>query len=465
MGRRVWARWTVDGATPLEAGDRVAVVGGGPAGSLFTYFFRRLAELVDLEIEVDLYEPRSFERSGPGGCNHCGGIVSESLVQVLATEGVRIPDGVIQRGIDSYVLHMDVGDVRIDPPGHEKRIAAVYRGNGPRLSEIVDSISFDRHLLGLAGSVGGRIERRLVSGFEWFDGRPRVLCADGFAKDYDLVVLASGVNGHLLDSVERLGIGFRAPATAKTFITEFRVGREQVERVLGSSMHVFLLDLPRLEFGALIPKGDFVTACLLGDGIDDDLVRSFLESREVRACFPGGALPPTCCHCFPRINVAARGPVWGDRFVMVGDSGVTRLYKDGIGASYRTAKAAATTALLQGVSAGAFARFYGPTCRRIARDNAIGRFLFTCGHSAQHLRAARRAILRMVRREQSRGGGVPRMSGILWDLFTGSSSYGDILKRGFHPAFGLGLLRHVLTGAWSDPPPLGAREQGSPLHV
>lgn len=464
MSRSPWTRLSDGDGLHLDDGDRVAVVGGGPAGSLFTYFFRRLCELVELDVAVDVYEPRRFDRPGPGGCNHCGGIVSESLVQVLATEGVEIPGGVIQRGIDSYVLHMDVGDARIDPPGHEKRIAAVYRGNGPRLSAITDTVSFDRYLLELAQSVGAALEPRLVADLDWFDGRPRVRCADGFARDYDLVVVAAGVNSHLIDAVERLGVGFRAPDKVKTFITEFELGRERIERSLGTSMHVFLLDLPRLEFGALIPKGDYVTACLLGREIDDELVRSFLGSREVRSCFPGGELPATCCHCMPRINLAVRGPVWADRLVMIGDAGVTRLYKDGIGASYRTAKAAATTAVLQGVSAAAFDRFYGPACRRIDRDNQIGRFLFACGHSAQHLRAARRALLRMTRREQATPGSPARLSGILWDLFTGSSSYGDILRRGLHPGFGLGLARHFALGAWRDPAPLAPLER-RPLGV
>jgi len=33
-------------------------------------------------------------------------------------------------------------------------------------------------------------------------------------------------------------------------------------------MHVFLLDIPRLEFAAIIPKGDYATVCLLGEDIE-----------------------------------------------------------------------------------------------------------------------------------------------------------------------------------------------------
>jgi len=70
----------------LRDGSRIAVVGGGPAGSFFSYFLLNMAEAIDLDLTVDIFEPRSFKYCGPAGCNHCGGIVSESLVQILAAE-------------------------------------------------------------------------------------------------------------------------------------------------------------------------------------------------------------------------------------------------------------------------------------------------------------------------------------------------------------------------------------------
>ena len=113
-------------------------------------------------------------------------------------------------------------------------------------------------------------------------------------------------------------------------------------------MHVFLLNLPRLEFAALIPKGDYLTFCMLGRDIDDDLVQSFLNSAEVRQCMPPGwQIPATYCHCSPKINVQGAVQPFADRLVFIGDCGVSRLYKDGIGAAYRTAKAAAVTAVFR----------------------------------------------------------------------------------------------------------------------
>ena len=75
----------------LDNGSRVAVIGGGPAGSFFTYFLFEMAERIGMELAVDIYEPRDFTKPAPHGCNMCGGILSESLVQLLATEGIDLP--------------------------------------------------------------------------------------------------------------------------------------------------------------------------------------------------------------------------------------------------------------------------------------------------------------------------------------------------------------------------------------
>jgi len=443
----------------LTDGARVAVIGGGPAGSFFAFFLLKMTELTGIDVAVDVYEPREFGHFGPGGCNHCGGIVSESLVQLLATEGIVLPPTVVQRGIDSYVLHMDVGTVRIETPVREKRIAAVFRGNGPRGTDGAEFQSFDGFLLEMARRRGARVVRRLVRGVGWDAGRPRVETGDGAGRTYDLVAVACGVNSNLIHRIESPLSGYRPPGTVPTYICEFRFDRDTVHRWFGPSMHVFLLDLPRLEFAALIPKGDVVTMCLLGDDIDDALVRAFLDAPEVRACFPGGGPPArAACTCSPSINVRPSGPAYGDRFVVIGDGGVARLYKDGIGSAYRTAKAAAAAAVFEGISARAFRDRFAPACRRIADDNRIGRFIFAFNHQIQRRRFSRRAILRMVSREQSAPAGARPMSEVLWDLFTGSAPYREVFRNTLRPGFVAGLGRNL---AWSV---AGGKDRGGSPH-
>jgi flavin-dependent dehydrogenase len=435
----------------LDDGARVGVVGGGPAGSLFSYFLLQVAERVGLDLQVDVYEWRDFKRPGPAGCNMCGGIVSESLVESLAAEGINLPPTVVRRAIDSYVLHMDVGTVRFETPLHEMRIASAHRGAGPRGTTELKWESFDGFLLELAQQKGARVVRGRVDDVALRDGRPQVRTRDGETASYDLLVPAVGVNSKALDLFKQVAPDYRPPRTRKTYICEFHLGQDVVEACLGSSMHVFLLNIPRLEFAALIPKGDHATLCLLGRDIDQPLVDSFLAADEVRACFPPGqGVPKPACRCWPHISSQGAVNPFADRVVFVGDCGVTRLYKDGIGAAYRTAKAAAVTAVFEGISASDFRRRYWPTCKAMEADNRLGEVVFAITRQIQRTRLARRGVVRVVAGEQSRDGARRRMSRMLWDTFTGSAPYRSVFMRGFHPAFISQLIRDLTVGALSS---------------
>jgi hypothetical protein len=202
-----------------------------------------------------------------------------------------------------------------------------------------------------------------------------------------------------------------------------------------------LLQLPRLEFAAIIPKGDYATVCLLGEEIDSALVDAFFRSRAVRDCFPADWVPAQgVCHCSPKINVGAVARPFLDRLVLVGDCGVNRLYKDGIGGAYRMAKAAAKTAVFVGISAADFERHYLPAYRNMCMDNRFGALIFFVFHHMRRLRPLLRGILRMAGREQRRGEPTRRMSIVLWDMFTGSAPYKDILLRMMDPRLTATLL-------------------------
>jgi len=411
----------------LVDGSRVAVIGGGPAGSFVSYFLLEMAERSGLELDVEIFEPRDFSCVAPKGCNMCGGIISETLV---------IPSTIVQRGIESYMLHMDVGSVRIETPLQEKRIGSVYRGAGPR--DLKDSKwgSFDHHLEQLTVAKGARVTRKRVVEVSLDDDRPKIAVKGEEPQFYDLLVVAVGVNSAALKLFTGNGQGYKPPESTKTFITEYYLGEETIEKTLGDSMHVFLLNIPRLEFAAIIPKGDYASVCLLGESIDKKLVQSFLDSPQVKACMPDGwSSDPRSCQCSPKISVGAAIRPYADRLVFVGDCGVTRLYKDGIGAAYRTAKACATTAVFEGISEADFRRHYWPVCRSISTDNSIGKLSFAVTRQIQKWRFARHALLRMTEKEQNTTGRRRDMSQVLWDMFTGSAPYRDIVTLALHPRF------------------------------
>lgn len=429
----------------ISNGSRIAVIGGGPSGSFFSYFALDFAEQKGINIHIDIYEAKNFHVAGPAGCNHCGGIVSESLVQALSAEGIVLPSNVIRRGIESYTLHMEHGATVIDTPLKEQRIASMFRGFGPLGSENIDFVSFDNYLLELCQKKGVNTIYEKVIDLERNKSGVNVQTKTGSAS-YDLVIGSVGLNPRSFSLFKKITPAFIPPETTKTYIREFKLGNELINQYFGNSMHVFLLNLKNIKFGALIPKGQYVTLVLLGKQIEGEIVDNFLNSEAVQRCFPKGTdmnkISP--CQCFPGINIKNARYAYSDRVVLIGDSASSKLYKNGIGAAYITAKAAAKTVIFHGVSESDFRKYYQPECTRLNRDNTIGKLIFWITTFIQKSVVLKKGIFRMVVTEQKKDRTKRRMSSVLWDTFTGSAPYSDIFKRVVHPASLLSLISNTI---------------------
>ena len=447
----------------LENGSRIAVMGGGPAGSFFSYFLLTMAERAGLKIHVDIYEPRDFDAPGPAGCNMCGGVIYESLVQSLAVEGIDLPPTVVQRGIEFNMLHLDVGNALIRTPRHEKRIATTFRGMGPRGLMEFKGHGLDGHLLQSAVTKGARHIRTRVEEVRWSTGTDpldqdhrlvQVKGQDGAFQTYDLLAVAPGVNTSTLKLFRDLDFNYEPPQTTKLLVREYFLGEEAVSQYIGPVFHAFLLDIPGLDYGAIIPKGAYVTVCLLSSygGLDAAAMQTFLNDPAVKRILPPDFSPANiACYCGPRINVKGSPHPFGDRVVFIGDSGVSRLYKDGIGAAYRSAKIAASTVVFQGISADDFRSQYMKFCKRMEFDNRIGKFLFRIIGQIQKTQFARRAVLRMVSDEQQGKSDAKRgMSMLMWDMLTGGAAYREVLLRSLHPVFWMRLLWNLVISLFTE---------------
>jgi flavin-dependent dehydrogenase len=339
--------------------------------------------------------------------------------------------------------------VKIETPLKEMRIAAVYRGGGPKGSTDLEWGSFDGYLLKLARFKGAHLLDDRVVDVAWKDGRPEIKTRGGTVSSYDLLAVAVGVNSPVLKLFHDLNLGYKPPETTKTYIREYYLGHEEVGNSLGSSMHTFLLKIPRLEFAAIIPKGSYATVCMLGYKIDKELIRSFLNDPVVKKNFPSNwDSDKGACQCSPRMNISPAKKPFAERVVFLGDCGVSRLYKDGIGAAYRTAKAAARSALFEGVSEEDFEKYFWPTCKSLKNDNAVGKLIFFIIGQLQKMKLTRRAILRMVSREQKKEGKNRRMSAVLWDMFTGSAPYREVFFRTLHPVFLINFMWSSALELW-----------------
>jgi flavin-dependent dehydrogenase len=429
----------------LDNGSRVGVIGGGPAGSFFSYFLLQMADRSGINLSVDIYEKKNFCAFGPVGCNMCGGVISESLVQALSVEGIEFPPQVVQRSVDSFVFHSAVESVTLYAPFREMRMATVYRGGGPKGNTNPRWTSFDDYLLNLAAAKGAKVIHERVTDLSWNVDKPQIHTKEGPPRTYDLIVGAIGVKSPNPDLFEKLGIEYKKPNTRKTSNTEFELGYDNISAKLGNSMHAFLLDLPSLDFAALIPKGDYVTMCLIGDKIDSEFIDNFTKNPALRNWLPvaeghiSGA-----CHCAPQATKCDAVHPYGDRVVLLGDCGMARLNKDGIGSAYRVAKTAAATALFRGISNHDFQQGYEPLCRAIKNDNRFGRLIFDFVNIIKKSPLLTRATMRMARKEQSQSRRQRRMSMVLWDMFTGSAPYKEVFIRCLHPGFIKGIMWSLL---------------------
>ena len=411
----------------LKEGARIAVIGGGPTGSFFSIFALNMAKMIGKEINITIFEPKDFKKDGPGGCNKCGGIISELLVQTLAVEGINLSDSVVRKGINSYVLHTKKGDVEIDTPNMEKTIATVYRGGGPRGMIGDGKESFDDFLLRRAVSEGAVHSKVRISNIERRE-RPVLFSTEGEVMDADLVVGAFGVNSTTSKMFEVLGFGYKEPPVVTAAICEIKMGEDAVARHFGNSIHLFLLPDSGIKFAAMVPKGGYVSLCILGKDLTTGKLDDFINKPVVRA-----VLPPDYCHieckCLPKMNVGAPKIPFTDRIVMCGDAGSTRLFKDGLGAAYLMGKAAAKTAVLHGIGEQDLREHYYPTYREIVTDNFFGRYLYMITDIYRKNGILTKGLIETVRKEQDRDGSFKPLSDMLWDMFTGNERYKRILPK------------------------------------
>lgn len=413
----------------LQDGANIAVVGGGPTGSFFSIFALKMAKMIGKEITVTIFEPKDFTKEGPGGCNRCGGIISELLVQTLAVEGINLPDTVVRKGINSYRLHTNQGSVSIATPSLEKTIATVYRGGGPKGTLGQDMESFDHFLLNQAIYEGAVHKTFRVDRVDFRNGRPLLFSKNVEIMQADLVVGAFGVNSSSGKIFEGLGFGYREPSNVTAAIAEISMAEDVAIGCFGSSIQLFLLPDKGIKFGAMIPKGPYVTLCILGTDVGARTVDDFMSKPVVRAVLPESAPYTIACRCLPKMNVGAPKKPFTNRVVLCGDAGSTRLFKDGLGAAYIMGKAAAKAAVFEGVGAYNFKRNYLPVYNGIVFDNYFGRLLYFVIDRYRKTTILTKAMLKVVEKEQRDPKNGKILSSILWDMFTGNERYKNVFLK------------------------------------
>ncbi len=452
-------------------GDRVAVVGGGPAGSFFAIHLLREARQLDRKIEVVIVEKRrpsdlNFESFQCRGCNYCAGIISPRLNEVLIENNIAVPEDIVQERIDHVWIQGQWKNFRLQVPEHH-RMYSVYRGSLPG-KRGGRPTGFDGFLLGEAIKEGARLEFGDVQGISYdASGMPvlalKTLSGETVSLSASFVAVATGINPHygvnngadaLIASMKQLNPSFAPGKLRRALIFELDVGEEFLERNLNREIYFIEYGSKHLaiEHTALIPKGRFLTVAMIGRCVDEAnlpqdsrrIIQEFLTLPQVDRILPGIAAAPYACICAPRMTVGTAASPFGDRFAVIGDAVGSRLNKDGLYSAHITASKVAHVVLHDGIDRQSLARGYGKTIKWLVDDNRSGRIVFAMSRAAFAIPVMSRimyqafAIEYKVRDERSRP-----LSAMLWKIASGTADYGEVLREMFSSR----VLRSILVGA------------------
>ncbi len=423
----------------LQNGSRVCVVGGGPAGSFSALHLLKLAQEHGLALEVLIFEARDPTGPGRESCKGCAGILSADLVNLLPSIGISLPPQVVQAELRAYVVHVPGQVTSIEQPYPDRHILSVYRGSGPRLGQDGDVVGLDGYLLSQARARGAQHIPARVRNVELGE-RPVVQTAHE-SFEADLVVLATGVNSRPPLSP---AFGYQPPATASMSQDEIR----RPDNWPGYKVAGFFGQPPGVTFGAVVPKGRYLNVSLLPQREGLEAISNFYATQAQALGRFFAARPPSLCSCTANISVRPAKTYFGDRWVAVGDAAISRLFKDGIHSAFLTTRAAMRAALEEGISKEDLARAYAPFCRRLARDNAYGEFLFNVSLLIMRNPLFARAMLECVRAESSLELGQRIYSRVLWGMLTGDDSYRDLFWLCLRPRGWFRLAYQLAHALW-----------------
>lgn len=444
-----------------DEGLRIAVIGGGPAGSVCALALLYYARRAERDVEVVIFDRKSFVDFGPRGCNMCAGVISDTLVRNLEHLGIVIPPAAIQQEILGYQMETRAGSLRLGRPARST-IYAVYRGIGPRGLEYDEARSFDLLLLRSAIECGAKHISQTVTGIELprgpggtqqasgrgesakgGPGPGAVLYGGGERYVADVIVGAFGVNSTLPRYLEGQGIGYRPPRTVQACQAEVPLDEAFIRERYRGEIKIFNLGLPGIRFASITPKQRHVTVSLVGPRVEQRDLEAFLQRPEVRAHFPPGwHVPRGYCLCYPRLPVTGARRPYADGFVVVGDAYISRYLKDGIGSAFYTGFLAAQTIMTRGIGRRHFRRHYAARCwRRYFWDNVCGKLIFAYNDLVARSSFLVAAYLRLARREaREEAPGEGTFSRVAWEVFTGDAPYHESLLEGVNPRLTIRLV-------------------------
>jgi flavin-dependent dehydrogenase len=343
-------------------------------------------------------------------------VLSPPIIELIEEKlEVPFPHHLSRGLITGYVLHTARRKIVLD--GQTEPSVAVRR------------VQFDAYMLETLCSRGVEVIPARLTNLEFHADRV-VVYTESLPLEANVVVGAFGLDEGTGVIFART-VSYRPPPALSSVVTKYHPGEEAM-LAFDNRIHAFLPAEPRIEFGAITPKGNHLTINIAGKSVDAALMDRFLAMPKVRNTLP--ALENACRfdpndmrYFKGRFPYGLARNFSGDRFVMVGDAaGLVRAFKGkGVTSAIQSGVRAAQCILQQGISAAAFGTYH-TTNRDITGDLPYGRAVrrFT-------ILAARFGLIEVLLRAAESEPGLHRA---LFDAVSAHQPYRRVLREGMTPA-------------------------------
>lgn len=408
---------------PLQNGKTAVVIGGGPGGVACALALLKLGRVMGRQIRVVLYDGKAFV--GETHYNHCAGVLSPPIQEILAQLDVPFPHHLVQRKIHTYVLHGEHNQIRLTAPGEP--------------SYALRRIQFDAYMLEQARAQGIEIRQGRVTDLEFLPDRVNVY-AESTHCEAAVVFGAFGLDPGTA-AIFSQATGYRPPRFLISLVTKVHAPPKDMNTI-GDNIHAFLPRNPRIEFGAVTPKSNHLTVNIAGQQLSSPDMDDFFDYLPLQQLlkFANKSNPHNPEKDFiyyrGRFPVSVARNYYGDRYVCLGDAaGLVRAFKGkGVNSACQTAIWAAETALTVGVSRNAFDSHFRDACRHILSDVPYGRVVRRLAITGSRL-ALVDYLIAVAQRD-------PTLQRALFDAVSAHRTYRAIAADVFRPP---ALMRWVQT--------------------
>ncbi len=440
----------------LKDGDRIAVLGGGPAGSFFAILLLRLAKKTHQDIRVTIIDKRMvLESYRPvqelKGCNFCAGIISPRLQKKLKENNIQLPHDVICEKFTHIWIHGLWKNFPLRVPAGQG-IFSVFRGTLPHNREGMIR-GLDIFLLKKAVEQGATIMTGDVQRIHYTpELKPcltiRSALGDVSTMESDFTCICTGIRSKFekkchensfWGSYQQINPVFIPPKARPALIFELKPGRQYLKKYMNKELYIIVSSSKKLDLEhiSLIPKKDYLTVSLIGKSIDNaalpeesgQIIRTFLSLSHIQKILPAIGTLPVVCTCCPYMAVAPARAPFSDRIAVAGDAMGARLYRDGLFSAFISAQTLAQTMIHKGVDKKSLSQGYGPVAKWIKTDNQYGKRVIGLIQIVLKSPLLNRVLYQAFATEMKfRKKDKWPLGSILWKVGSGSADYKEVFK-------------------------------------